>query len=58
MKYPTRIKPDIQDAAAFERTQETIALLKILSLGNQEVAEGKVVPAKEAIRVLRKRIDA
>jgi len=31
-----------------------MALLKILALGNQEIAEGKVVPATEAIRALRK----
>jgi hypothetical protein len=29
--------------------QKTIALLKILALGNRQIQEGKVVPAKVAI---------
>ena len=30
-------KAVIQDVASYEETQETLALLKILALGNQEV---------------------
>jgi hypothetical protein len=33
--------------------QETLALLKILALGNQDVAEGKTKPAAEIIARLR-----
>lgn len=43
----------IQDIASFEQTQATLALLKILALGNRQIEEGKVIPAKEAIRRLR-----
>ncbi len=32
----------LQDVASYEATQETLALLKLLALGNQQVAEGKV----------------
>lgn len=43
----------LQDVASFEQTQETLALLKILALGNQQIDAGKVTPAKTAIRQLR-----
>lgn len=43
----------IQDVASYEKTQETMALLKILALGNRQIEEGKVVPAAEAIKRLR-----
>jgi hypothetical protein len=33
--------------------QETLALLKILALGNQDVAEGKTKPAADIIARLR-----
>lgn len=32
----------LQDVASYEATQETLALLKLLALGNQQVAEGNV----------------
>jgi len=47
-------KAVIQDVASYEQTQETIALLKILALGNRQIEEGKVVGARAAIRQLRK----
>jgi hypothetical protein len=34
--------------------QKMMALLKILALGNRQIQEGKVVPAKVAIKRLRK----
>ena len=43
----------IQDVRSYEETQETLALLRILALGNQEIAEGQVVPAGEAMARLR-----
>ena len=44
----------LQDIKSYEQTQETIALLKILALGNRQVDEGKVVSASDAIRGIRK----
>ena len=35
-------KAIIQDVASYEATQETLALLKILALGNRQIEEGKV----------------
>jgi len=46
-------KAVIQDVASYEQTQETLALLKLLALGNQDVAAGRVKPAREAIASLR-----
>lgn len=48
-------KAVIQDVATYEETQETLALLKILALGNQQVEEGKVKPIGEVAQRLRSR---
>ena len=45
----------IQDIESYEQGQETLALLKILALGNRQIEEGKVTPAAEAIKHLRAR---
>jgi prevent-host-death family protein len=49
-------KAVIQDVVSYEQTQETMALLKILALGNRQIEEGKVLPAAEAIRRVRARV--
>lgn len=46
-------KAVIQDVATYEETQETLALLKILALGNQEIEAGKVKPIADAVARLR-----
>ncbi|MCX5904304.1 MAG: type II toxin-antitoxin system Phd/YefM family antitoxin [Proteobacteria bacterium] len=43
----------MQDIESYEQTQETMALLKILALGNRQIKEGKVEPAAEVIKRLR-----
>ena len=43
----------MQDVASYEATQETLALLKILALGNRDVEEGKVKPVADVVRQLR-----
>lgn len=43
----------IQDVASYEATQETLALLKILALGNREVETGRVKPVADVARQLR-----
>jgi prevent-host-death family protein len=48
-------KAVIQDVASFEQTQETLALLKILALGNRQIEAGRTLPAADAIRRLRGR---
>lgn len=49
-------KAVMQDVASYEATQETLALLKILALGNRQIERGEVVPAAEALRRARERI--
>jgi len=46
-------KAVLQDIASFEETQETLALLKILALGNEDVAAGRVKPATDVVARLR-----
>ena len=46
-------KAVLQDVASFEETQETLALLKILALGSQDMAAGKVKPAVDVVARLR-----
>ena len=38
-------KAVLQDVRSYEQTQETMAFLKILALGNRQIKEGKVEPA-------------
>jgi len=44
----------IQDIESYEQYQETMALLKILALGNRQIEEGKLEPAADVIERLRK----
>jgi prevent-host-death family protein len=46
-------KAVIQDVASFEQTQETLALLKLLALGNQDIEAGKTKPARAVVERLR-----
>ena len=46
-------KAVLQDVASFEETQETLALLKILALGNQDVAAGKFISVDDVVARLR-----
>jgi prevent-host-death family protein len=46
-------KAVLQDVASFEETQETLALLKILALGNRDIEEGKVKPLADVVKRLR-----
>jgi len=45
----------IQDIESYDQTQQTLALLKILSLGLRQIEEGKVLSAKDVIKDLRER---
>lgn len=51
-------KAVVQDIVSYERTQETLALLKILALGNREIEQGRTRPAKDVFADMRKRLDA
>ena len=45
----------IQDVASYEQSQETLALLKILALGQREIDAGLAKPAAGVIQKLRAR---
>ena len=45
----------IQDIESYEQTQETMALLKILALGNRQIEEGRVKSASTIVQRLRAR---
>ena len=42
----------LQDVASYEETQDTLALLKLLALGNQEVADGKTNSLTDVVKRL------
>jgi prevent-host-death family protein len=45
----------IQDIKTYEQIQETMALLKILALGNRQIREGNVQRVEDVIKRLRPR---
>lgn len=51
-------KAVVQDIVSYEKTQETLALLKILALANRDIEEGRYRPAKAVFADLRKRLNA
>ena len=48
-------KAIIQDIQSYEQTIETMAMLKILAMGNQQIEEGKTKPANEVFNNIRNR---
>ncbi|TEA27598.1 type II toxin-antitoxin system Phd/YefM family antitoxin [Candidatus Schmidhempelia bombi] len=46
-------KAVIQDIASYEETQETLALLKILALGQKQVEAGQVTDVKDVVKRLK-----
>ncbi|POR56046.1 prevent-host-death family protein [Paraburkholderia eburnea] len=42
----------VQDAQAYEDTQQTLALLKLLTLGRKDIEAGRVTPANEVFAEL------
>lgn len=45
----------LQDVVSFEQTQETLALLKLLALGNQDIEAGRTKPARAVVERLRRK---
>jgi prevent-host-death family protein len=46
-------KAVVLDIASYEQSQETLALLRVLALGNQQIAEGRVREAEDVVAGLR-----
>lgn len=47
------VKAVLQDAASYEQTQETLALLKLLALSQRDMEAGKTRPLAEVVARLR-----
>ncbi len=43
----------IQDIESYEQTQQTMAMLKILALGNRQIEEGKIQSVTEVTHKIR-----
>ena len=48
-------KAVVQDIGTYEQTQETMALLKILAIGNRQIEEGEVQSAASVLKRIRQR---
>jgi prevent-host-death family protein len=46
-------KAVIQDVTSYEETQETLALLKLLALGNRDIEAGRTRPLREVVARLK-----
>jgi prevent-host-death family protein len=51
-------KAVLQDVASFEQTQETLALLKLLALGQRDIEAGRTKPARQVIQRRRSKASA
>ncbi len=50
-------KAVIQDIEEYERVQETLALLKMISQGQKDLENGKAIPAEQMVRELNDMVD-
>ena len=48
-------KAIVQDIDSYEKERETMAMLKILALGNQQLDKGEVIPATDALNKIREK---
>jgi prevent-host-death family protein len=46
-------KAVLQDMASYEQMQETMALLKVLALGNRQIESGKTQSARSVLKKIR-----
>jgi len=50
-------KAVMQDVRSYEKTQETLALLKLLALGSQQIEREEIEASSEVISKLRNRLN-
>ena len=43
----------IQDIASYQQTQQTMAMLKILALGNRQIEDGNIFPVADVTKKIR-----
>ena len=46
-----------QDIASYDLTPESLAMLKVLALGREEIDEGKIRPVKKSFSNIRRKIN-
>lgn len=46
-------KAVVQDIRSYEQTQETLAMLKVLALGMQDIEAGRVRPARDVFEEIK-----
>lgn len=46
-------KAVLQDVVSYEAIQETLALMKILAMGDEDIVQGRTVPAVEFLESLK-----
>lgn len=46
----------VQSVAEYEQTQETLAMLQLTAIGEQEIAAGKTTQAKDAFAQIRRKM--
>ena len=46
----------LQDIKLYEKTQESLAMLKILAISNKNLKDGKIKPINQAFKDIRERI--
>lgn len=49
-------KAVLQDAASYDAVQETLALLKLIALGRQDMAAGRTAPATGLANRIRQKV--
>ncbi|MBB4632791.1 type II toxin-antitoxin system Phd/YefM family antitoxin [Sphingosinicella soli] len=52
------VKAVLRDIATYEQAQDSLALLKLLALGNQDIAAGRAKPAREVVQRLKMKASA
>jgi len=46
----------VQSVGEYEQTQETLAMLQLITYGDQEITAGKTLPAEQAFAQIRKKM--
>ncbi|MBO9711426.1 type II toxin-antitoxin system Phd/YefM family antitoxin [Sphingomonas sp.] len=52
-----RAKAVLMDVKSYEETQETLALLQLLALGQQDVAAGRTRPFREVLAEMKQKLN-
>jgi prevent-host-death family protein len=48
----------LQDHESYQRTRQALAMLKLVAMGEQDIAKGRTVPQAEVFRSLKQRLHA